>query len=244
MGVLGAGACLVLAVLVAVAAQAGPVALAAAVAVAVLLVAAGWAPLLRLPDPRGTALVVAASGLAGAAAAVLVQGAERPLAVFAALVAASVLLAFLHELVRGGGRAELVESVTGTLSGQVVAVLGAGWPLVPTTALGLPGVVVAAAALAAAKLAGALPGPERFPGWAALLLGTAAGAGAAQLVVPSRLVAATAVAAGVAAVAAGLDRLLTTQPAASSVAGALAAAAAPVTAVGTVAYAVARLAGA
>jgi hypothetical protein len=242
--VLGALGSVVLAVLLAVAAFAGAPVLAAAVGVVVLALAAGWGTLLDLPDPRGTGVVVGASGLVAAAAAVDALDRPRPLAVFAALLALSVLAAFAHELLRRGGRVDLVESVTGTLCGQVLAVLGAGWVLVPSTGLGERGVLVAAAAVAGARLASALPWPVRITGWVGFVTGTAAAALAARVLVPEYLAGGAVTGLAVAAVVAGLDRLLAAQPAAGSTAGLVAAAAAPVAAVGTVAYAVARFLGA
>ncbi len=236
LGALGSAA---LAALVAVAAYSGPMVVGAAVAVAVLALAAGWADLLDLPDARGTGAVLGLTGLLAAAAGVYSVDRPRPLTAFAALLAFSVLAAFAHELLRRGGRADLVESVTGTLSGQVVAVLGAGWVLVPTTRLGVQGVLVAAAAVVAARAATALPWP-RVAGWLALPAGAGAASLAAALYTPGFVAAGAVTGLAVAAVVAGLDRLLAVQPA-PSVAGLAAAAAAPVTAVGTVAYAVARL---
>ncbi len=239
MAVLGAVASVALAALLVVAAWSGPLLAAAAVAVSVLALASGWGSLLDLPDERGTAVVVLLTGSAALAAVAAGFDARRPLAVFAAVVAAAVLLAFAHELLRGGGRADLVESVTGTLSGQVVAVLGAGWVLLPSTGLGVAGVVPAAAAVVAARLATALPGAASA--WAGLVLGAVAAGVAARQVTPDHVVAGAVTGLCVAAVVVGLDRLLSAQDAARGTAGLVAAAAAPVTAAGTVAYAVARL---
>jgi len=139
-----------------------PLLLAAAVAMAVLLLARGWARVLDLPAPRGTAAVVVVTGWAAAALAVRAAGMTRPLAPFAALLALGVLLAFGHELVRRE-RHDLVESVTGTLSGQALALLGGGWVLLPTTPLSLTAltaaVVAAVAAVATGRITGGLDTP-------------------------------------------------------------------------------------
>ena len=114
------------AALVAVAAYAGDPFLLAAVGLLVVGTAAGWATLLDLPHPRGTGVVVALAGLAAAGAAVADRTRDAPLAAFGIVLALAVLVAFVHELLRRDGRADLVESLTGTFSGEVVVVLGSG----------------------------------------------------------------------------------------------------------------------
>jgi hypothetical protein len=239
--VLAALASVALSALIAVAADAGSTALlAVAVAVGVLALALGWATLLELPSARGTATVVAFTGWVSAAIGVRAVGMTRPLAPFAALLALAVLLAFGHELLRRHGRPHLVESVTGTLSGEAVALLGGGWVLLPSTGLGVTAVVTVATAVAGARLAGLLPVPPSLGGWLAWVLGTAAGLLGGIAVQESRLVAVAVVAAVVSAVVAGLDRLFVGMPTAGSVPAAISSAAAPVLTVGTVAYALAR----
>jgi hypothetical protein len=239
--VLGAGVSAAVAALLTAAAYSGAPLLAAAVAVAVLAAAAGWPYLIDLPDTVGTSLVVAVTGLIAAGLALWAQDRVRPLEFFAALIALSVLLAFGHELVRGGRRTDLVESLTGTLSGQVLAVLAAGWVLVPTSPVGREGVVLAAVTVTAARCAAVLPLPARIRGWAALALGTVAGAVASRMLFAGDLTTGAVIALCVAGVVAALDWLFAAQEGARHGAGLLAAGAVPVTAVGTVAYAVARV---
>ncbi len=238
--VLGALVTSALAALITVAAYAGVTVLAAAVGLTVMLVALGWAVLLELPDRRGTALMVVLGGWAGVAGGLWARDRARPLSVFAALVALAVLSSFGHELLRGGRRERLVESVTGTLTGQVVAILGAGWLLLPTTSLGVDGVGVAAVALAVTRIVGSLPLSGQIVGWVGLAAGGAAAAGAAQLLGATGS-APVVVGVAVAAVAAGVDRLLLAQPGARGPLGLLSGGAVPVAAVGTVAYAAALL---
>src|SRR4051794_8643162 len=237
--VLAALASTALAALIAVAAYAGSIPLlAVAVGVTVLFLALGWGVLLELPSPRGTALIVMVIGGTSAGLAVWATGVLRPLAPFAALLALAVLLSFGHELVRGGGRPHLVESLTGTLSGAAVALLGGGWVLLPGTRLAVTGVVAVAAAVVGARVAGLMPLPRQLVGWAAVLVGAGLGTLVGVLGDPARPVALAVMSIGVAGVVAGLDRLFAGMPT-RGVPAALSAGAAPVLAVGTVAYAMA-----
>lgn len=235
-------ATLALAALIAVAGYTSAlVLLAAAVGLSVLLLALGWGGLLDLPAPRGSAVAVVLTGWGAAALGIGATDMTRPLAPFAALLALSVLIAFGHELVRRDGRPDLVESVTGTLSGQALALLGGGWVLLPTTRLALAALVTALAATAATRLAALVPVPEPFAGWAALVAGLAVGAIAGLLLDPARISSLLLVSAVVAAVVAGLDRLILPLARDRGASAVLAAGAAPLLAVGTAAYAVARL---
>jgi hypothetical protein len=239
-----AAASMALAVLLAVSAHAGPTMLAGAVALAVVAVSLGWGILLEVDHARVSgALVIAVSGLAGTALATVTTTRIQPLAAFAGLMAGCVLLAFAHQLLRRDGRASLVESITATLAGQVIAVLGAGWLLLPNTRLGLEGLIVAAAAVATSSLVVGLPIEPTVRGWVAFAAGSVIAVVAAAVVASGDLVATALVGVAVAAVGAGTSMLLQSQQGAGSPLGLLAAAAAPVSAVGTVAYAVARLAG-
>ena len=80
-----------LAALVVLAAHAGLPVLALTIALAVVLVAIGWAVLLDLPDPRGTAAVVALTGWSGVGATLVVRQTDRSLGVFSGLIALAVL---------------------------------------------------------------------------------------------------------------------------------------------------------
>lgn len=239
--VLAATTSVVLAALFALAGYAGGSVLLGAAALTVLVVALGWAPALQLPGRRGTTLVVLLTGWAALAVAWMNQNAARPLAAFAAVVAFAVLAAFAHELVRRDGRPRLVESVTGTLSGQVATVLAAGWVLLPGTAAGTSAVVVTAVAVGAARLVTAFPLPGRTAGWVSLAGGAVAGSIAAVVLAPDNIQACVVSAVAVATVVAGLDRLLATQALKRTSLGLLAVAAAPVSSVGMVAYTVIRL---
>ena len=220
---------------------AGTAFLAAAILLAVAGLAAGWGRLLALPHPRGSGAVVALSGVVAVVTAVVSAGRDHPLAPFAVILALSVLAAFGHELLRKDGRPRLVDSVTGTFAGEVLAVLGAGWLLLPGSRTGVNGVAVAAAAVVAARLATALPWPLRITGWIALL-GSAAFGGIAAVLLPEfDLWPGALIGACVGVVVAAVDRTLMYQPAARSWPAVAAVAVAPVLAAGTAAYTVARV---
>jgi hypothetical protein len=240
--VLGAIASVALAALIAAAAWTlTPLLLAAAVGVAVVVLAVGWASLLDLPAPRGSAVAVLLIGLGGAVVALQAGAMTRPLAPFAALLALAVLLAFGHELLRRHGRPHLVESLTGTMAAEAVALLGAGWVLLPGTKLGLTAVAAVAAAVVGVRLAALLPIQDRVAGWVAFVAGAVFGTAGGVLVDPARYLPVALLSLGVSAVAAGLDRLLQRLPTMRGAAATLSASAAPVLAVGTVAYVLDRL---
>jgi hypothetical protein len=238
---LGAVASAALAGLVALAAYSGSTVLALAIGLVVLATALGWSALFDLPSALGSGILVGAAGWVGVLLALAVQHKARPLAWFAALVAACVLAAFVREIVRRPPREALVESLTGTLAGEVVVVFGASWLLVPRTGVGGVGVLLAAVAVGAARLATALPLSGSLTGWISLGAGTAAAMLAAVIVSPSHLGAGALIGVAVSAVVAALDRLLAHAQATRGTAALVASSAAPVAAAGVVAYAVARL---
>ena len=90
--------------------------------------------------------------------------------------AAAILLAFVNELLRRDGRTRLVESVSGTVAGTLVAVAVAGWVAIGRTPGGEPIVVVGALALAVGSAVVAL----HLRPWVGALVtaGAAAAAGA------------------------------------------------------------------
>jgi hypothetical protein len=214
--------------------------IAAAVGLAVLFLAVGWGALIDLPSPRGSATTVVLTGWLASGLAIRAVGMTRPLAPFAALLALGVLLAFGHELARRN-RDDLVESVTGTLSGQALALLGGGWVLLPTTPLALTALNATVAAAVLARLVGLVPLPPLYLPWVALVAGTAAGGVTGGILDVGRIGSVLLLSAVVSAVVAGLDRLLLPQLSGRGVAAALSVGAAPLLAVGTAAYAVARL---
>jgi hypothetical protein len=165
----------VLAAAVAVAGYLGGLPLTGTAAVLALLFALGWPALAGLPFTPGSATVVALGGI-GAVAVVHLTVTQPYLRDLPVVFAAAILLAFVNELLRRDGRTRLVESVSGTVSGTLVAVAVAGWVAIGRTPGGEPIVVVGALALAVGSVVVAL----HLRPWVGALVtaGAAAGAGA------------------------------------------------------------------
>jgi hypothetical protein len=251
IALLPAGLAAVSAALLAVAGYVGGWMVAAAAGLCVLALALGWGELLRVPHRSGTALLIGLLGVAGVVGGAFAvwprTAVSEPLAVFTAVMAGAVLTSFGHELFRQDGRHDLVESITGTLAGQAVAVFAAGWVLIAFTAPGAPAIVVAAVAIAVARLGYAVP--IALPPGVAAGLGIALGVGGAVLaagfVSDVSLLTAAIIGISVSGIGIAIDRLLTPPERAEPLHGLdlsmLARAAAPVATAGTVAYAVVKL---
>lgn len=165
-----------LAAAVAVAAFFGTLQLAVASAALALVVAVGWPTLLELPRGGGARVVVGMAGV-GAVATTYATPGEPVLRYLPIVLAMAVVLAFVAELLRPGGRPRLVDSLVGTVSGVVVAVSCAGWIAAGRTDAGAALVVTSAVALAVASAISALP----LTGWTnalvTVVLAVAAGGG-------------------------------------------------------------------
>jgi hypothetical protein len=233
------------AVVLAVAGFAGGWIVAAAAGLCVLALAVGWGELLRLPHKPGTAVLIGGLGAAGLVVGTLASAVDtdlpRPLSLLAALIAIAVLTSFAHELLRRDGRPDVVESVTGTITGQVIAVLACGWVLLAYTRPGSSAIVVAAAAVACARIASGLPLPAEVMRWAGVAVGVAAGLAASFFVPGVPPLNAVVVGLAVAGIGVAVDQLFGPVPTRQVDLSVLARAAAPVAAAGTVAYAVVRI---
>ncbi|GII97773.1 hypothetical protein CLV28_2133 [Sediminihabitans luteus] len=150
----------VAAVALAAAAFAGAIPLLVASAVLVALLAYGWPALLDLPAPGGTRTVMLLAGFGAVAGVHLTKG-EQALRNLPLVLAMAVLLAFVNEMIRHDGRPRLVDSVTGTVTGTVIAVATSGWLATVRSDGGVALVVACAAALAVAAAFSALS----FRGW-------------------------------------------------------------------------------
>lgn len=93
------------------------------VALLIPLMAQGWPALVRSQHDRPATAVIDLTGLA-AALAVAITGDFGSAGVVMAL---SLLLAFIQQMTRRGGREELVEDLSSTVTGNLVAVSAAGW---------------------------------------------------------------------------------------------------------------------
>lgn len=134
-----------------------------------LAFAVGWPSLASLPFRPGSAAVITIGGVGGVLAVHAV--ADQPYLRFLPVVfATSILLAFVNELLRRGGRERMVESVAGTVTGTLLAVAVAGWVAIGRTPGGEPIVVVGALALAVGSAVVALP----LSSWRGALATTAA----------------------------------------------------------------------
>lgn len=126
--VLSASMTVVFAVALAVAVQFGTLAIASVLGALVVVLASGWPTLLGLPTPRGSTTVLA---LCGATAVVVVlvtiDNPTPPLHWLAPVLAISIVVGFMHQLLRRDLRPRLVDSLTGVLAGVVVVECAAGW---------------------------------------------------------------------------------------------------------------------
>ncbi len=168
------------AAVIAVAAYFGVFPLAIAAGALAVVVAGGWPALLRLPAYGGARVVVAVAGVGAVATAYATQG-EPALRQLPIVLAMAVVLAFVAELLRPGGRVDLVDSLAGTVSGVVVAVSCAGWIAAGRTEAGADLVVTCAVALAVASAISALPLHGLASAFATFALAVGAGGGVGAL---------------------------------------------------------------
>jgi hypothetical protein len=230
---------------------AGPVPGVSVVVLLVAVLAWGWPPLLGLPGSRGSGAVLVVGGAASLAAVTLTRSEPR-LRWLALAVAGALLGAFVHQLARRDGRPRLVDSVSGEVAGVVLLASLSTVGALPDSPVGPDGVLVWAAAVAAALVTqvrstspvmvpvgvlagaagGAVAGAVAGAASGALAAGTSAGVGPVPGLVAGAFVAGVAVM---------VQRLLTPLPAAVRGPGWLAVAVAPVAASGLVGYVALRL---
>ncbi|WP_457254831.1 hypothetical protein [Pedococcus sp. P5_B7] len=237
---LSIAATIAFAALVALTGYASPRFVALAVALAGFVLAWGWPLLLSLPSPRGTTGVLAI-GTVLMTGTTLVTKDDPYLEWMPAALAVSVIVGFLHQLMRRDGRPRLTESVAAVTSG--LAIISAGTALAP-----IPHVLQGEHALAATMAGlgvGALADPfvsiPRLRQWAlfiAMLLG--GGAAVVVAVVAGDLLAGPAALLGLlaAAISHAARRVLAPLPATAMPRAQLAAAATSSLLIGVVAYAV------
>lgn len=166
--------------LLTVSAFAGPVLVALSVALTAGVIAWGWAGLLGLPSPRGTAVVLAIGSVA-AIGTVLATREDPYLTWLPAAFAGSMIVAFLHQLLRRDGRPRLVESVASTITALAIVLSGVSFVALPRTQHGAWLMALAASAMAASALTDMVGGSQRLRAWL-LPLAMLAGGAAAILV--------------------------------------------------------------
>lgn len=230
----------VLAAVVAVAGYLGVLPLAGVSAALVLVLAVGWPSLAGLPFTPGAGAVVALGGL-GSVAAVTFTAAEPYLQHMALVFAGAVVLAFVNELLRRGARTRLVESVSGTVAGTVLAVCVTGWVATARLEGGKELVVAGALALALGSATVAL----RWRPWLVYLVTVVASAGGGALVawaLPAvQLVAGAVLGVGVGVLVSAMHALFDRFPALSRTLPSLAVIALPVTVSGVLVYVAGRV---
>ncbi|MDQ6897846.1 MAG: hypothetical protein M3171_14815, partial [Actinomycetota bacterium] len=238
------GTTVALAVLVGLSAYAGSTPTALAVAFAAVVMVWGWAELTDAPSPRSATAVVGFGALAICLAVVLTR--SEPYLVWApAAVAVSVVAAFLHQVLRRGGRPRLTAGVASSVA--ALAITACGVPLIPLP-LGSPGPGWVAVAMAAVALTAVLTLGARRPRlrpWvllASAVLGTAVAVLAAVVLKGIPLLGAAVLGLLVSAVVHVLSRVLLALPGARTAQAAISVGAATVLVAGVLTYLVARVA--
>ena len=188
----------------------------------------------------GAATVVALGGVGAVLAVTATQG-QPLLRELPVVVALAVLLAFVNELARQDGRLRLVESVTGTVTGVLVATAAAGWVAAVRAPGGSSLVVSGAVALAVGAAVSAVP----LGGWLGALVTTVAaviGGGAVGAVMPEMdILAGTLVGLSTGMLVAALHVLFDRLPALRRPLASLAAIVLPVSVSGILVYVVGRV---
>jgi len=229
-----------LAAAVAVAGYFGGLPLTVTAALLALAFALGWPSLVGLPFRAGSTVVVAVGGIG--AVVVVHQTPEQPYLRFLPVVfAGAILLSFVSELVRRDGRARLVESVSGTVTGTLVAVAAAGWVATGSTPEGEPLVVIGALALAVGSAVVALHLATWLGAVVTSLAAAAAGALGGAILPDIDVVPALVLGLAVGVLVATLHVLFDELPSLARPWPALAAVTLPVTVTGTLVYVVGRV---
>ncbi len=230
----------VLAAVVAVAGFVGVLPLAVVSAVLVVVLALGWPGLAALPFTPGAGAVVALGGL-GSVAAVTFTPTQPYLQHLAVVLAGAVVLAFVNELLRRDGRLRLVESVSGTVTGVVLAVCVTGWVATARLDGGEELVVAGAVALALGSAVVALRGRTWLVYLATLAAATAGGTLVGWLLPTVELAAGAVLGVGVGVLVAALHALFDRLPALDRRLPSLAVVVLPVTVSGVLVYVAGRV---
>ncbi|QCB92496.1 hypothetical protein [Cellulomonas shaoxiangyii] len=230
----------VLAAAVAVAGFLDVLPLAGLAAVLVVVLAAGWPALAGLPFVPGSVAVVALGGL-GAVAAVTFTPLQPYLQHMPLVFAAAVVLAFVNELLRRDGRVRLVESVSGTVTGTVLAVCVTGWVATARLEGGAALVVAGAVALALGSAAVALHGRRGLVYLVTVVAATAGGTLVGAVLPTVELLTGAVLGFGVGVLVAAMHALFDRVPALARRLPSLAVAVLPVTVSGVLVYVAGRV---
>lgn len=212
---------------------------AVALVVAVSAVGFGWTRLLQVPVGWGVGMIVALTGVAGTLLVTL--DGEDSLRWVPASLAIGVIVAFVHQMGRRDGRPRLVESVSATVIGQAVVLLGAGW-LVADAGTGEPAVgLLGGVGCLGAVLVMTTPLSRRLALPLAVVVATLLGGAVAGPLDPVSALAGLLVGAATGTVTASLHMLLLRQPTVGFRRAAVAAGVASVLAAGLAVHVGARL---
>lgn len=154
--------------------------LALGVSALIAVAAFGWPRLLRVYRRKVSTIIIAASGALSVVTVVLGRG-EPYLRYAVAAMAAATLLSLSAELFFPSPPGRAVTSVTGMMSGALVAVSAGAWVAANRTPGAADLVVAGAAAIAVAGLAAVMTKHETVNAVIALVIGTGTGAGLGQL---------------------------------------------------------------
>ncbi|MGQ4537587.1 hypothetical protein ACUH94_03515 [Dermabacteraceae bacterium P7074] len=149
----------------------------------IVMLTSGWPDLLELPTPRSTRLVMALTGIAGLVVALSTSVANAAAGIALVMVFA-VFASFLQQMLRPE-RSQLTESLTGTVTGAILAALSAGWMEAVHASAGIGLIVTAASALVATSFVLALPLPGVAAVPSAIFAGTLVPAFTSYFLLPS-----------------------------------------------------------
>jgi hypothetical protein len=213
-----------------------------AVALVIVVVAAGWPHLLEVPARKTLSTVIALSGLAAVAAALLAPAGSL-LMWLPTAVALGVAAVFVVQLLRGTGQSYRLESTLGAATGVLLAGMGSGWVAADRLAhTATPGMMlVTGLSMLVALAVCEIPWPDRIVAPLAVVMAALAGALAAALFAGVPPAAAAAVATAGAAVLASFRRLILAGKGPGNWLAALSLAGAPVLAIGSLVYFIDKL---
>ena len=239
---LSIAATIAFAALVALTGYASPQFVALAVALAGFVLAWGWPLLLSLPSPRGTSAVLAIGTVLMTGTALATRD-DPSLEWMPAALAVSVIVGFLHQLMRRDGRPRLTESVAAVTSGLAIISAGTALAPIPHVLAGEHALAATMAGLGVGVLADPLVSVPRLRQWAlfiAMLIG--GGAAVAVSAVAGELMTGPAALLGLmaAAISHAARRVLAPLPSTAMPRAQLAVAATSSLLVGVVAYVVVR----